>query len=155
MKIREINNKCRLDVETNVVSGKTLNKLLVVHFNRLDFSGHVRRSEGNDHASFDDTSLDTTNGHSANTTDLVDILEGKTEGLVRRTDRRFDGIDSIEEGLALDNTTLGLLGPTLVPWHAVRRENVIKSEIQMKLTWGTPPTCCHRASQRWGRMQQP
>jgi hypothetical protein len=125
MKIRKANNECALHVETDVVSGKTLNKLLVVHFNGLDFSGHVRRSEGNDHASLDNTSLDTTDGHSTDTTDLVDILEGKTEGLVRRTDRRFDGVNSIEEGLALNNTALGLLGPALVPWHAKKRENAI------------------------------
>jgi hypothetical protein len=108
-----------LDVETDVVSRKTLNKLLVVHFNGLDFSSHVRRSEVNDHASLDDTSLDTANGHSTNTTDLVDILEGETKRLVGGTNWRLDGIDGIEEGLALDNTTLGLLGPALVPWHAV------------------------------------
>jgi hypothetical protein len=32
-----------LDVEANVVSGKTLNKLLVVHLNGLDFSGDCHR----------------------------------------------------------------------------------------------------------------
>jgi len=76
-----------LDVETDVVSGKTLNKLLVVHFDGLDFSSHVRRSEGDDHASLDDTSLDTTDGHSTNTTDLVDILKGETKGLVGGTNQ--------------------------------------------------------------------
>jgi len=108
-----------LDVETDVVSGNTLNKLLVVHLNGLDFSSHVRRSKGNNHASLDDTSLNTANGHSTDTTDLVDILERETKGFVGGTNRGFDGIDGVKEGLALDNTTLGLLGPALVPWHAV------------------------------------
>lgn len=93
-------------------------KLLVVHFDGLDFSGHVGRSEADNHAGLDDTSLNTADGHCADTTDLVDILERKTEGLVGWADGGFDGIDSIEEGLALDDTGLGLLGPALVPWHA-------------------------------------
>jgi len=37
-----------LDVETDVVSWETLGKLLVVHLDGLDFSGHVGRSEGDD-----------------------------------------------------------------------------------------------------------
>ena len=42
-----------LDVEANVVSGKTLNKLLVVHLDRLDFSGDTSGGEGDDHTSCD------------------------------------------------------------------------------------------------------
>ena len=89
-----------------------------MHFDGLDFSGDVGGSEVYDHASLDDTSLDTTDRDSSNTTDLVHILERETKGLVLRTDRRLDGINGIEEGLALDNTALGLLGPALVPRHA-------------------------------------
>ena len=37
-----------LDIEADVVSWKTLGKLLVVHLNGFDFSGHVRGSEGHD-----------------------------------------------------------------------------------------------------------
>jgi hypothetical protein len=107
-----------LNVETNVVTGDTLLKLLVVHLNGLDFGGHTDWSEGDNHTSLDNTSLDTTDGHRADTTNLVDILEGETKGLVRRTNGRLDGIDSIEESLALDDTSLGLLSPTLVPGHA-------------------------------------
>jgi hypothetical protein len=106
-----------LDVETDVVSGNTLNELLVVHFDGLDFSGHVGRSERNNHAGLDDTSFDTTDGHCSDTTDLVDVLEGETERLVGGTDRRLNGINGIEEGLALDGTRLALLGPALVPRH--------------------------------------
>ena len=118
------NNICKqkalLDVEANIVTGITLFKLFVVHFNRLDFSGDVCGSETHDHSSFDDTSLNPTNGHSSDTTNFVDILKRETERLVRGTDGRFDGIDGIKKGLALDNTSLGLLGPALVPWHAVQ-----------------------------------
>ena len=107
-----------LDVETDVVTGDTLLELLVVHLDGLDLSGDVGGRESDDHASLDDTSLDTADGHRTDTTDLVDILEGETEGLVRGTDGGLDSIDGIEEGLALDDTSLGLLGPALVPRHA-------------------------------------
>ena len=110
-----------LDVETDVVTGDTLLELLVVHLNGLDLSGDVGRRESDDHASLDDTSLDTADGHRTDTTDLVDILEGKTEGLVGGTDWGLDGVDGVEEGLALYNTSLGLLGPALVPRHAAKQ----------------------------------
>jgi hypothetical protein len=105
-----------LDVETNVVTGDTLGELLVVHLNGLDFSGHVGGSKGNDHAGLDDTSLDTADGNCANTADLVDILERKTEGLVGGALGGLNGVNGLEKsltgGLA---SSLGLLLPSLVP----------------------------------------
>ena len=107
-----------LDVEANVVTRETLDELLVVHLHGFDFSGDVRGSEVDDHSSLDDTGLNTADGYCSDTADLVDILEGKAEGLVGGSDGGLDGIDSIEEGLSLDNTSLGLLGPALEPGHA-------------------------------------
>jgi hypothetical protein len=104
-----------LDVEANVVTGDTLDELLVVHLNGLDFSGHVGGGEGNDHTGLEDTSLDTADGHCANTADLVDILKGQTQGLVRGTLGGLDGVNGLEEGLAGGLASLGLLLPTLVP----------------------------------------
>jgi len=72
-----------LDVETNVVSGSGLREGFVVHLNGLNLSGQVVRSKGNDHAGFDDTSFDTTNGHSSNTTDFVNVLEGAISRVCR------------------------------------------------------------------------
>jgi hypothetical protein len=103
-----------LDVEADVVTGDTLDKLLVVHLDGLDLSGDTSGGEGDDHTGLDDTGLDTTDGNRANTTNLVDILEGKTEGLVGGTRRGVDGINGLEEGLA-SGLGLGLLLPTLVP----------------------------------------
>ena len=103
-----------LDVEADVVTGETLGELLVVHLNGLDLGGDTSGGEGNDHTGLDDTSLDTADGHRANTTDLVDILEGKTEGLVGRARRRVDGVNGLEESLT-SGLGLGLLLPTLVP----------------------------------------
>lgn len=109
-----------LDVEADVVTGVTLLELLVVHLDGLDFGGDVGGGEGDDHTGLDDTGLDTTDGHSSDTTDLVDVLEGKTEGLVGGTDGGLDGIDGVEESLALEGTSLSVTRPTLVPGHAAR-----------------------------------
>ncbi len=103
-----------LDVEADVVTGNTLDKLLVVHLDGLDLSGDTSGGEGDDHTGLDDTGLDTTDGHRANTANLVDILEGKTEGLVGGTAGGVDGVDGLEEGLT-SGLGLGLLLPTLVP----------------------------------------
>ena len=97
-----------LDVETDVVTWKTLWKLLVVHLNRLDFSGDTSGSESDDHAGLDDTGLDTADGHSSNTTDLVDILEGKTEGLVGGTRWGLDGVNGLKKGFSGGLASLGL-----------------------------------------------
>jgi hypothetical protein len=103
-----------LDVEADVVTGNTLDKLLVVHLDGLDFSGDTSGGEGDDHTGLDNTGLDTTDGNRANTANLVHILEGKAEGLVGRTGRGVDGINGLEEGLS-GGLGLGLLLPTLVP----------------------------------------
>jgi hypothetical protein len=77
----DILNRDVLDVETDVVTRLAGLELLVVHFDRLDFSSNVAWGEGNDHAGLDDTSLDTTDGHRSDTTDLVHILKRRRRGL--------------------------------------------------------------------------
>ena len=104
-----------LDVEANVVTGETLLELLVVHLDGLDFSGDVRGSEGNDHTGNEFTSLDTADRHRANTADLVNVLEGKTEGLVGGALGGLGGVDGFEEGLAGELAVLALTLPSLVP----------------------------------------
>lgn len=103
-----------LDVEADVVTRDTLSKLLVVHLDGLDLSGHTSGGEGDDHTGLDDTGLNTTDRDRANTANLVDILEGKTEGLVGGTDGVVDGVNGLEKGLA-SGLGLGLLLPALVP----------------------------------------
>ena len=90
-----------LDVESDVVTRDGLLHLLVMHLDGLDLSGDHGGSEGDDHTGLQDTGLDTTDGHCANTTNLVDILEGDTEGLVDGTLGGDDGVKSLEEGGAL------------------------------------------------------
>jgi hypothetical protein len=88
----------------------------VVHLNGFDFSSDTSGSESNDHAGLDDTGLDTADRHRPNTTNLVNVLKGKTEGLVGRTGRRVDGVNGLKKGLASSLASLGLLLPALVPW---------------------------------------
>lgn len=105
-----------LDVEANVVTGETsVGEDLVVHLDRLDLSGHVGGSEGNNHTGLDNTGLDSANGHCADTTDLVDILERESQRLVVGSHGGLNGVNGLEEGLTLDLAGLGLLGPALVP----------------------------------------
>jgi len=109
-----------LDVESDVVTGETLGDLLVVHLDGLDFGGHVGGGKVDNHTGLDDTSLDSTDGNCSDTTDLVNVLERESEGLVRRSDRGLNGVDGLQKGLTLGGTGLGLLGPTLVPGHVGR-----------------------------------
>merc|ERR1712133_262631 len=102
-----------LDVEADVVTGKSVGKRLVVHLHRFDLSGDVSGGEGNDHAGLDDTSLNTTDGHCSNATDLVDVLERKTQRLVGGALRRNDGVEGIDEREAGGSVILHRLGPAL------------------------------------------
>merc|ERR1711962_163857 len=104
-----------LDVEADVVAGQSLGKRLVVHLHGLDLSGDVSGSKCHDHTRLDDTSFNTTDWHCSNSSDLVDILEGKTKGLVGRALRRDDGVEGIDEGHAARRSLFfGLLGPSLL-----------------------------------------
>jgi len=97
-----------LDVEANVVARSGLSDLLVVHLNGLDLSSEADGGEDDGHAGLHDTSLDTADGHRANTTNLVDVLEGNTEGLVRGAVRLRDAVQGGKES------------NTLVPSHVGR-----------------------------------
>ena len=67
------------------------------------------------HARLDGAGLDTTDGHRANSTNLVDVLKGKTKGFVGGTGWWVNVIDGFQKGLA-GNFALGLFLPALVPW---------------------------------------
>lgn len=96
-----------LAVESNVVTGHGLLEGLVVHLDGLDFSGEASGGEAHGHAGLDDTGLDTAHGHSADTTDLVNILKGKAEGLVSGSLGGRHIVKSLKEG------------GSLVPGHVV------------------------------------
>jgi len=87
-----------LHVEADVVTGVGSLDLLVMHLDGLDLGGDVHGAEGDDHTGTEGTSLDTTDGYCSDTTNLVDILEGKTEGLVGRSLGGSESIEAAEEG---------------------------------------------------------
>jgi hypothetical protein len=97
-----------LDIETNVVTRTSFDKSFVMHFDRLHFSGDTRGSKANSHTSLDLASFDTTNGHCSDSTDLVNILKGKTKWLVNGARRLFKRIKSFKKC------------GTLPPWHIGR-----------------------------------
>jgi hypothetical protein len=110
-----------LYVETNVVAWHTSGQSFVVHFYRFDLSGDVGRGKGDNHSGLDGTSLDSAYGHSSDTANFVDVLEGKSEWLVAGSGRWVDRVERLEEGLAGSFAALlGLLVPTLVPRHVGR-----------------------------------
>ena len=86
-----------LDVEADVVSGHTLGDGLVMHFHRLDFSGETSGGKDDGHTGLDDTGLDTADGDGTNTTDFVDVLQGKAQRLVRGTGRGLNGVNGIDQ----------------------------------------------------------
>merc|ERR1719433_1299560 len=108
-----------LDVEANVVSGNSLGERLVVHLHGLDLSGQHVGGEGDNHSWLDDTSLNSADGHCSNTSDFVDILEGKSERLVSGSSGRNDGIKSLKKSHTAGITLLPLDLPSLVPGHLV------------------------------------
>ena len=86
-----------LDVETNVITWLGFGEGFVMHFDGLALSGDVHGGEGEDHTGLEETSFDSTDGDSSNTTDLVDVLEGKSEGLVLGSLGLIKSVKSINE----------------------------------------------------------
>merc|ERR1719232_1002288 len=108
-----------LDVEANVVSGHGLGERLVVHLDRLDLGGQHVGGEGDDHAGLDDARLNSAHGNCSNTTNFVNILEGKSKRLVSWSGWRNDGIKSLKKSHTAGISLLPLDLPSLVPGHLV------------------------------------
>jgi len=96
-----------LNVESDVVTGGGLSESGVMHLNGLDLSGDVSGSEGDDHTGLEDSSFDSSDGYRADTSDLVDILEGDTEGLVGGTLGGLNGVEGFEESWSLVPSEVG------------------------------------------------
>jgi hypothetical protein len=116
-----------LDIETNVISWETLGQGLVMHLDRLDLSLDTRWGKVDDHSWLDDSGLDSADWHSTNSTNLVDILKRKTQWLVGWSTWWLNGVNGLEKGLSRGGSSLGLLGPSLVPSHVLRWLNHVIS----------------------------
>lgn len=93
----DILNGDTLDVETDVVTGESFSELFMMHFDGLTFGNNLSGSELDGHTGLDNTSFDSTDGDCSDTTNLVDVLEGKSEGLVRRSLGSFKSVQSFNE----------------------------------------------------------
>jgi len=109
-----------LDIEANVVSRLGLWKALVVHLHRFNLGGDVARSEVDHNTRLQDTSLDTTDRHSSNTSNLVDILERKSEGLLGRSRRRLNTVEGLVQSFTSDRGFVFLGGEALKPGSFIR-----------------------------------
>merc|ERR1719270_2562405 len=76
--------------------------------------------EGDDHAGLDDAGLNSAHGNCSNTSDFINILEGKSERLVSGSGWRNDGIKSLKKSHTAGISLLPLDLPSLVPGHLVR-----------------------------------
>merc|ERR1719324_112809 len=77
----DVLNRQVLNVESNIVTWNGLADGLVMHLDRLANGGSSHGSKADEHIGLDDTSLDSSDGHSSDTRDLVHILEGKSHWL--------------------------------------------------------------------------
>jgi len=63
------------NIETNIVSWNSFSELFVMHFNRFNSSGFIRRGEVNIHVRFKDTSFNSSDRDCSNTSNFVNILK--------------------------------------------------------------------------------
>jgi hypothetical protein len=69
------------NVETNIVSWNSFSELFVMHFNGFNSSSFIRWGEIDIHIGFENTSFDSSDGDCSDTSNFVDILKRKSEGL--------------------------------------------------------------------------
>src|SRR5260370_10546227 len=87
-------------------SNSTLSSLHT-HISQI-WEGFVGDDDDDNHAGLDDTSLNMTDGHSTDTTNLVHILEREMEQLISGTSCGFNGIESIKSRVFPLKTVLPL-----------------------------------------------
>jgi hypothetical protein len=85
------------DVEADVVTGEGLIDLFVMHLDALNFSDLSHGGELGLATGLEGSGFDTTDGYGTDTSDLVDILDGESEGLVGGSLGGDESIESLEE----------------------------------------------------------
>ena len=79
----------------------------MVHLDGLHLSGDVGGGEGDDITGAEDASLNTADGNGADTADLVHVLEGQAEGLVRGAGWGLKQVEGLSRPLPLAFTVVG------------------------------------------------
>mmetsp|Transcript_22648 Transcript_22648/g.72878 ORF Transcript_22648/g.72878 Transcript_22648/m.72878 type:complete len:462 (-) Transcript_22648:14-1399(-) len=98
-----------LHVEAHVVARHGLLQLLVVHLHRLHLSAQRRRREHHGHARLQDARLHAAHRYSADTADLVHVLQRQAQRLVRRALGRRHRVQSLQQGRPLVPAHVGRL----------------------------------------------
>lgn len=89
----------------------------MMHFDSFALSGDSTGGKGDEHSGSDDSSFNSSDGDSSDSSNLVDVLEGKSEGLFEGSNGGVDFVEGLEEGISF------------VPGHFVGSLNeVISSE---------------------------
>ncbi len=73
------------NIEPNVISRLGLFEFFMMHFDGFDFSGDIRGREFDNHSFFQNSGLDSSDGNSSDSRDLIDILKRKSQWFVIRS----------------------------------------------------------------------
>jgi len=103
-----------LNVESDIVSGDGFLELSVMHFDSFALSGDTAGGEGDEHSGSDDSGFNSSDGDCSNSSNLVDVLKGKSEGLFKGSDGGVDFVEGLEEGVSLVPGHLVALGDQVV-----------------------------------------
>ena len=74
----------------------------MMHFDGFALSGDTSGGESDQHSGSDDSGFDSTDGDGSNSSYLVDVLKGKSEGLLNGSDGGLDHVEGLEKGGSLE-----------------------------------------------------
>jgi len=90
-----------LNIESNIVSWNSFSHLFMMHFDWFTFTSDWNRCKSDVHSWFQDSSFDSSDWDSSNTTNLINILQWKSQWLICWSLWWGDIIQSVEQGLSL------------------------------------------------------
>ena len=96
-----------LDIESDIVSWSGFNQSFVMHFHWLDVGSKGWGSKGYVHSWFQNSGFNSADWHSSNTTDFVDVLQGKSQWLFSWSLGRVDLVQSFHQSIAFVPSQVG------------------------------------------------
>ena len=91
-----------------------------MHLDGSHLCSQIARGERDDHSRLQDTSLDTSNRHSTDASNLVDVLERQSKRFVEWSMRWLDGVERLQQRLSGHGRLAAFDRPTLEPGHVAR-----------------------------------